>query len=732
MLTLELRMSYADHQNPLECRRLEALESYRIAGTGRESRFDHICRFASNLFSTPMAFVTLVEKERQWFKACWGTTLEETPRSESFCDHTIRANEVMVIPDAREDARFRDLPIVVGDPFIRFYAGAPLITRDGHRIGALCIGDTEVRESFSYHESEVLRGLAEMVMEQIELRSEGIPQVTAAKFANATNLSLVTIDSEARIEFVNQAALGLFGFEREEMIGKPIDIIVPNRFRAAHHAGIARAAAGGDSGMEGKSVEIFALRKDGTEFPAELTVTVWQDEPGFGIGAIISDISDRRDRDVKLMRLASQDTLTGLTNRRRFEYLLNDELQQAGKLALLLFDLDGFKDVNDRFGHGVGDGLLQAIASRLPTVLGPAATLARFGGDEFAVLVKGTGDPMVAHKVANAIIGSFKQSFEVDGNAVRVGVSVGFAMAPGHGADIEELIACADCALYRAKKAGGRVVRMFEPSMRQETLSRRAMRDELLHALTRNELRLFYQPQVILETAEIYGVEALIRWQHPKRGLLTPARFLPALEQSSVAIDIGNWVLEEACRQLAEWTSAGLRPVRMGINVFAAQVRTGDLPTAVGDLLARYELDPALLEIEITETITLNDHDQSLETIQALRELGVGIAFDDFGTGYASLSSLQRYPLTTLKIDRGFVRDLLCRPRDAAITRTMIALSSELSLNTVAEGIETLDQERALRQMGCEAGQGYRYGKPMPPEEMAKLIARQSWQVRPA
>lgn len=716
-------MSHAEGMEIAERRRLEVLDRYRISGTGHENRFDRICRFASELFSTRMAFVTLIEEERQWFKSCSGFEIEETRRSESFCDHTIRTDDVLVVPDARLDLRFSSLPIVTGEPHIRFYAGAPLITPDGFRLGALCIADTHVREAFSAREQKALAGLAAMVMEHMELRREGIPQATAASFANATDLSLITVDPTGRIEFVNQAALSMFGFTRDEMIGNPIDMIVPERFRAAHNAGLARVAGGGVSRLGGKAVEVSANHKDGTEFPIEIALSVWQDERGLGMGAVIKDISERRDRDVRLLRLASQDTLTGLANRHRFEALLGEELERGAPFAVLLFDLDGFKDVNDRFGHGVGDALLQAIGIRLPAALDRNATVSRFGGDEFAVLLSGTADPLVAQAVAGSIIEAFGTPFDVAGHRFRVGASVGFALAPAHGADAHELIASADFALYRAKQAGGRVVRMFEAGMRNETLARRVIRDELLRALDRKELVLHYQPQVIIETGEVFGVEALIRWQHPERGLLAPATFLPALEQSAVALDVGFWVLDEAGRQMAAWRAAGHRPIKMGVNLFPAQVRTGDLAKGVADVIARYDLDPRYLEIEITETITLNDDDQSLESIQALRDLGVGVAFDDFGTGYASLGSLQRYPLTTLKIDRGFVRELLTRPRDAAITRALIMLSKEIGLKTIAEGIETLEQEQALRLMGCEAGQGYRYGKAMPADEVSVLFS---------
>jgi diguanylate cyclase (GGDEF)-like protein/PAS domain S-box-containing protein len=721
-------MSEADKMSLEEQGRLNALERYHIAETPPESRFDRICRFAADLFGTRMAFITLIDADKQWFKACSGAQLDQTDRSASFCDHTIRSEQVLVVEDARQDQRFAQLPIVTGEPFIRFYAGAPLITADGHRIGALCLADPSIRNAFSERERKTLAGLAALVMEHLELRREGIPLATATNFANATDLSIVTINPSGRIEFVNSSALAMFGYSFDEMVGNSLDIIVPERFRAAHNAGLARVAAGGPSSLKGKTVEISAIRKDGSEFAIEIALSNWADQRGIAMGAIIKDISDRRERDSRLLRLASQDTLTGLCNRHRFQVLLEESLKQSGGAAVVLFDLDGFKDVNDRFGHAAGDALLQAIGVRIPALFEKQVTVSRFGGDEFAVLIPAVSDPLVAQKAATTILEAFRSPFEVASNTFRIGASVGFSLAPSHGSDADELIASADFALYRAKQAGGRIYRMFEPAMRNETLARRSLQDQLFRAIIDGELVLHYQPQVMIGTGELFGVEALIRWQHPERGLLAPAAFLPALEQSSRALDVGFWVLDEACRQLAAWIAQGHRPIKMGVNLFAAQVRAGDLPGVVSELLRRYGIPPRLLEIEITETIALNDDDQSLETMQALAQIGVGIAFDDFGTGYASLSSLQRYPLTTLKIDRGFVRDLLSRPTDAAITKAMITLSTELGLRTVAEGIETVEQEQLLRKMGCVAGQGYRYGKPMPADEMAQVLRRASSQ----
>ncbi|MDO9418804.1 putative bifunctional diguanylate cyclase/phosphodiesterase [Pararhizobium sp.] len=707
----------------LEQRRLAELAAFWVSGSNADARLDPIIAEARALFSAGMGFITVVDESQLIFKACSGIDIDRTSKIDTFCSHAILSDGVFLVPDARLDPRFAQTPFVTQPPFIRFYAGAPLITGNGYRLGTLCVADTSPRPEARDGEYDGLRSLADQVMETFNLRRADFARSTSVNFANATDLSLISIDPTGRIEFVNPSALALFGYSHAEMIGSPIEIIIPERMRGAHSAGLERVAMGGEARLKGKTVEVDARRKDGTEFPIEIAVSTWRDERGLSAGAIIKDISERRERDTRLMRLAGQDTLTGLHNRHRFTDILKTELERGMPMAVMLIDLDGFKDINDTQGHGVGDSLIQAIGVRLPYVLSRNATIARFGGDEFAVLLPDVGDPVIAAREALALVRAFEEPFSLGGHMFDLGASIGVALGPAHGDDDEELIASADFALYRAKQAGGRTSRMFDPSMRNETLARRVMRDELLHALRNDELVLYYQPQVYLGSERILGAEALIRWQHPERGLLQPAAFLPALEQTSLALDVGWWVLDEACRQQALWRQAGHYNLKMSINLFPAQLKSPHLVRKISDAMRAYRLDPSMLELEVTETIALHDDDRSFEVLTELRGLGIGIAFDDFGTGYASLSSLQRYPLTTLKIDKGFVRDIINKPRDAAITRALIAMSTDLGLQTIAEGIETREQEEAIRALGCPAGQGYLFGKPMPASDMDIRLA---------
>jgi diguanylate cyclase (GGDEF)-like protein/PAS domain S-box-containing protein len=711
-----------------ETLRLHALGRFQITGTAPEERFDAIARLAARLFRAPIAYVSLIDQHRQWLKAQTGLDpvgLDQgpVPRSTSFCTHTIRSDDLLVIPDTQRDPRFTDNPLVVGPPFVRFYAGAPLITPDGFRLGALCVADTAPRELFPLHDRQALADLAAMVVEQMNLRRSELARLSMMGFANATELALLALTREGRIRFANRAAASLSGYDLDEMLGAPFELIVPERMRAAHRAALGRIFEGHLAKLVGRTLEVMVRRKDGSECPVEISLSLWDDERGPNLGAIVQDISERRRREAGLLQLAHQDALTGLTNRRRFESLLNDLYRRGEAAAVLLVDLDGFKAVNDSLGHAVGDALLQAIAIRIPAVLPRRAVMARLGGDEFVVLLPGTGDPLAARACASAILAALADPVVVEAHVLRIGASVGFALAPAHGRDGEELIASADFALYRAKQEGGGGARMFTSEMRHAAAALRSTQDELLRALHGDELVLHYQPQICLATGRLVGAEALIRWQHPKRGLLLPGAFLPAIKMSPLALPVGAWVLDAVCRQIAAWRGQGLPPFRVGANLFSAQFKAGNLVREVADALARHRVAPDWLELEITERVVLQNDDRTLGTVRDLRALGVRIAFDDFGTGYASLSSLKRFPLTTLKIDRTFVSDLLTQANDAAITRAIIQMSNDLGLDTVAEGIETEGQEVVLRALGCKVGQGFHYGRAMPAAALTGVLA---------
>jgi diguanylate cyclase (GGDEF)-like protein/PAS domain S-box-containing protein len=541
-------------------------------------------------------------------------------------------------------------------------------------------------------------------------------------FAEATGLAVLVIDSAGVIRFVNPATLRLFGYERDEMVGRTLDLIIPPRLRGAHRAGVARVGGGQPSKLGGRPVEVSALRRDGTEFPIELSLCNWQGPDGVSMGGVIRDISEKREREARLHRLAHHDTLTGLPNRLQFMEQLSASLANGERAAVLLLDVHGLGRINDNLGHATGDALVQALAVRLPGVLESGAILARLGGDEFAILLPGVADPVSALAVAAAVSETFDTPFNLGDHLLKVGASVGVALGPAHGVDAEELIASADLALVESSRDSAPSFRLFEPAMRNAIKARRALKDEVLHAVEAGEFILHYQPQVELRTGTVFGAEALLRWRHPRRGLLLPNAFLSVLESHSLALRLGLWILDEACRQAARWRADGHATFRVSVNLFAAQV-DGGLCDAVMQTLRRHRLPPDAIEIEVTETIALGHDDQVLAPFRALRDRGVRIAFDDFGTGHASLSTLRDFPLTTLKIDRSFIRDLLTEPTDAAIVQALLAMGRGMGLDVIAEEVENQAQATALETMGCRFAQGFLYGKALAPENFAPLLA---------
>lgn len=539
--------------------------------------------------------------------------------------------------------------------------------------------------------------------------------------AQAATYAFITSDERGRITFANEAAADLFGYSIDELMGANIDLIVPERFRASHEAGMARLVRNEPSRLAGRTIEVTARRRNGSEFPAEFTLSMWRDRFGLGFGAIMRDISEWRARDERLIQLAHHDLLTGLPNRACFEEALDARLAAGNAVGVLMLDLDGFKEVNDSWGHSTGDAVLQTLAIRLPAWLGEDAVFARFGGDEFAVMLPDAGDPPTLAVNATTLLHAFDTPLRVGCHTFHLGVSIGGTVGPTQGASAEELIGNADLALFRAKQEGKRRFRSFQPAMRSALLSRLAMRAELREATREGEFVLHYQPQVAIDTGRIVGAEALLRWRHPRRGMLLPGAFLSHLEDHPLALEVGHWVVEEACRQAAAWRDAGHPFIRMGVNLFAAQVRSRTLASDVAEALRRHRLSPGMLELEITETIVLGVDEADLEQFRELHRQGVGIAFDDFGTGYASLSSLKRFPLTRLKIDRSFVRDLMSERHDAAVVRAIVQIGNDIGLDIIAEGIETRDQEALLQKMGCRHGQGYLYGKALPAAQFADL-----------
>jgi len=711
----------SDQQLPAamdEKTRLRALDDYAVFDTPPDIDLDRLVELAARVYGTPVAALSLVGKERLYFKSRFGMEATGIGREGSFCSYAIAGDGLFLVPDARKDERFASHPLVKEPPQIRFYAGIPLVAPAGQKIGTLCILDTKPWPKFTEDDRKNLEDVAALVMNRLELRRlDHAKQGGHSRFERMASTSpdaIVGADCSGRINYWNAAAETLFGYSAREAMGEPIGLIFPHRVKKLQTAELMSLANCGTSSPSAQQLGLVAQRRDGSEFAAELSLSVWREnDDDVSFAAILRDVTDREQGEQRLFGLALLDPVTGLPNRAfLIERLQETAAKEAG--TLLLLDLLGFKDLNDSLGHVMADLVLSEAAERLRGHLGPKSTLSRVGADEFAVFLPGVMDHAQASKHAEDIMQLFATPFAISGESVHVGVNVGIAVCPAHGTRAEELLANADLALQNAKTALGSGYQFFKPSLRRAVIARRTYEAELRQALEKSQFELFYQPQVRLADRKLTGAEALLRWRHPERGLLTPGDFLSVLESSTLAAPVGDWVLKTACAQAAAWRRWGMSDFRMAVNLFGAQFNSGDLPTRVEQVLLQNNLPADALELEITENIMLR-HDESI--IVPLREMcawGVGIAFDDYGTGFASLSLLKRYPVTRLKIDKGFVRDLCTDAEDAAIIQAIMYLGRRLGLAVIAEGIETEAQEEALRLYGCVEAQGYLYGRPFP------------------
>ncbi len=435
-------------------------------------------------------------------------------------------------------------------------------------------------------------------------------------------------------------------------------------------------------------------------------------------------VMQRRVEDM-IRHQASHDRLTSLPNRLLFDERLSLALaythQQGEMLAVMFLDLDRFKTINDTLGHAIGDQLLQQVAQCLVRCLKQGDTIARWGGDEFTLILPQIQSAHDATEIAKRIIKALETPFDCNGQEIHVTTSIGIALAPYDGEDAETLLKNADTAMYRAKQQGKNDFQLYAPDMNAQALDQLVLANDLYRALNRGEFLLHYQPQVSLKTGQIVGMEALVRWQHPERGLVPPNQFIPLAEETGQISAIGEWVLQTACAQNKAWQKAGLPPIRIAVNLSARQFQQQNLAKLIDRVLSETGLEAQYLEVEITESIAMQNVKVTISVLKELQSMGVSISIDDFGTGYSSLATLKRFPLHILKVDREFVKDLTTDAKDAALIRAIVTLGHGLDLAVIAEGVETAEQQEFLRSIGCDAMQGYLFSKPLPAEAAARL-----------
>lgn len=554
--------------------------------------------------------------------------------------------------------------------------------------------------------------------------AEGRLRLAAAVFDGTLEGVMIT-DAQRRIVSVNKAFTTLLGYTQDEVLGRTPGILSSGRHGPDFYGAMWHAleAVGHWQG------ELWNRSKSGALIPELLSISRVCDADGkvtHYIG-VFTDISRLKASEAELEFLAHHDPLTQLPNRLLFQTRLDQALNEAERdrapLAVLMLDLDRFKDVNDSYGHLTGDALLRHVAERLSLRLRRADTLARLGGDEFALLMQNVQHPEDPARLAGELIAALAEPWQsADGVEVTTGVSVGIAMYPDHGCTAQGLLQGADAALYRAKADGRGMYRYFADEMTAAARERLNLESRLRRALLDGQLRLHYQPQVDIPSGRIVGVEALVRWLDPVEGLISPARFIPVAEATGLIGEVGEWVLREACRQGKAWIDAGLPALTMAVNVSPRQFHLGDLGALTQEVLLDTRFPPERLELELTESALMEREQEALAVLQRLRGFGVRLAIDDFGTGYSSLAYLKRFPLDVLKIDRSFISDIPNDADDMEISSAIIAMGHSLGVKVLAEGVETADQLAFLRLKGCDQYQGYLRSKPLPPNEFEALM----------
>ncbi len=771
---------------PNEQKRMEALRKLNILDTSPEERFDRITRLAAQLFSCEFATVSLIDSTRQWFKSKVNLDVDETSRDIAFCAHAILETDALIVQDTHKDKRFSSNPLVVEDPYIRFYAGIKLMV-DGQAVGTICVFDTTPR-TFSAQQLTSLKDLGSLVELELErtdlsvmsqeldtkhqelVESQKLLRVRSAileKVVNTEPLSFVLDDIVAAVEkeYKNQlcsillldgtqlrlgAAPSLPGFYNDLIDGVEIglgqgacgtaaflnervitDDLTTHSYWASWRYAAKQANLGACwsqpiCGADGKVLGTFAIYHKEAGVPSDEDITRIE------YFAHVASIAIERERaDEIIWRQANYDSLTGLANRHLMEDNLSHALSSADRLstkvAVMFLDLDHFKDINDTMGHGVGDELLVQCARRIERCVRQNDNVARLGGDEFVIIINNLHDVKNVERVTHDLLSSLSKPLTIENEVIHTSASIGITLYPDDAQDVSSLLKNADQAMFRVKASGRNSYEFYTESMREAAVKRLGLLNDLRYATQNDEFFIEYQPIVALDSGDIHKGEALIRWNHPKRGLIRPDDFIPLAEESGLIIEISNWVFSQVCDDINRWREAYCKDLQLSINTSASHYFSSEpnIMEWMTALLKTNTPSSALL-IEITESLLMDADEKVSQKLFQFRQAGVSIALDDFGTGFSSISYLKKFPTDYIKIDRSFVNSMTEVSNDKILCEAIIVMAKKLGIQVVAEGIETSEQLNILKNMGCEYGQGYYFSKPVSKSQFESILMKQS------
>jgi diguanylate cyclase (GGDEF)-like protein/PAS domain S-box-containing protein len=564
-----------------------------------------------------------------------------------------------------------------------------------------------------------------------DLEAERKLYLASSVFDN-TNDGIVVTDPDANIQSVNPSFTRITGYSADEAVGNSLQLIQSDRHDPHFYNKFWETLreAGKWQG------EFWSRRKDGSEYLQWLTISAIVGPEGSmrNYVGVFSDLTALKESEESLLHLLGHDTLTDLPNRHLFQerlsYALSDSLSRDGMVAILLLDLDRFKVINDSMGHDVGDRLLVQVSERLNEGVNAHAhlvssdALGRLGGDEFGIILSKLSHTQESAQISKHILDHFAKPFIIDGMEYFVGVSVGIGIAPLDGEDVQTLMKNADAALYHAKEQGRNNFQFYRNALNTFSMARMVMESNLRNALDRNEFLMFFQPQMDVKSGRLIGAEALIRWERPQQGMVSPAQFIPLAEEIGLIVPMGTWALNQVCQQAKSWWDSGLPPIRLAVNLSGIQFKQPEFIDTVTGVLAQSGLEARWLELELTESIAMGEVGNTFAKLKMLSDAQIKLAIDDFGTGFSSLSYLKRFPINTLKIDQSFVRNCTKDADDAAIIRAVIGLAHSLGLSVIAEGVETADQLELLRREGCDEIQGYYYSRPLAPADFVVFMQK--------